>query len=86
MAFLEKQGRFIYYLVTKPLYNKKPTLKSLESSLLHMRDHSVRNGVKYIGMPCIGSGLDRLEWEDVKAMLVRIFRETEVQIMVYWGW
>ena len=51
LAYLKRNGRFIYYLVTKPRYYKKPTMNSLKHSILEMKQHCVQNGVKYLAMP-----------------------------------
>ena len=83
MAFLCHQNRFIYYLVTKEQYFKKPSMKTLESSLQLMRQHCLHNHVQYVAMPTIGCGLDKLDWYDVRELLVKIFRDTPVEITVY---
>ena len=83
LAYLKRNGRFIYYLVTKPRYYKKPTMNSLKHSILEMKQHCVQNGVKYLAMPQIGCGLDKLKWNEVRSMLCSIFRHTDIQIVVY---
>ena len=77
------QPRFIYYLVTKKKYYKKPTYKTLRSSLTKMRDHMKDNNVTKISMPLIGCGLDKLEWDRVSTMLEEIFEDCNVDITVY---
>ena len=48
-----------------------------------MREHCEKNGVTEVAMPTIGCGLDKLVWEDVRDLLVRMFRNTKVEITVY---
>lgn len=79
----EAKNAFVYYLVTKPKYSDKPTLQTLKSSLRWMREHAVRKGVRKIAMPKIGCGLDGLNWDDVKMMIIELFSETDIQIEVY---
>ena len=55
-AVLERDGRYIYYLITKERYYWKPTDQTLEKSLIAMRDHAITNNVKRISMPKIGCG------------------------------
>ncbi|XP_049766803.1 GATA zinc finger domain-containing protein 14-like isoform X3 [Schistocerca cancellata] len=83
VAVLELDGRFIYYLVTKPESNGKPTMETLERSLVAMRQHVIENNVKNLAMPRIGCGLDRLEWRRVKPLIESIFTGTGAQITVY---
>ena len=80
---LKRDLRFVYYLVTKERYFHKPTYNTLERSLIAMREHSVINGVSKISMPKIGSGLDRLDWKQVKEMIEKVFKNTNIRITVY---
>lgn len=83
IAVLEHEGRFIYYLVTKKYSTEKPRFEDLVSSLEKMRDHCVANGVKYLAMPRIGCGLDRLEWKEVKPKIEEIFSGLDISITIY---
>lgn len=81
---LLKQGpRFVYYLVTKQRYFEKPTMKTLEQSLIALRDHSVENKITHVSMPRIGCGLDGLDWKRVKETIEKVFAATNIQITVY---
>ncbi|XP_070766878.1 ADP-ribose glycohydrolase OARD1 isoform X2 [Enoplosus armatus] len=82
-AVLQRDGRFVYYLITKKKASQKPIYDSLRQSLEDMKSHCVLNGVKRISMPRIGCGLDRLRWERVSEMLDQVFRHTNVSITVY---
>lgn len=79
LAVLEdsKNQRFVYYLVTKRESNLKPTYYTLWKSLCKMRDHIKEHEVKKLAIPRIGCGLDRLEWDRVKAMLELLFKDVE---------
>ena len=83
LAYLVRRGRFIYYLVTKAQYNKKPAMKTLEASLRHLYNHCKANNVTNIAMPTIGCGLDKLDWYEVRDLLVEVFRPSQVKISVY---
>ena len=80
---LQKDGRYIYNLITKVKYNHKPTYQTLRSSLEAMKVHSQKHEVKAISMPRIGSGLDRLNWEKVGTILTEVFQDTDISITVY---
>ena len=72
----------VFNLVTKDRYFHKPTLDSLRTALEEMNDYVVEMGVTKLAMPKIGCGLDRLNWDDVSAMIQEIFADTDVEIMV----
>ncbi|XP_051781543.1 ADP-ribose glycohydrolase OARD1 isoform X2 [Erpetoichthys calabaricus] len=82
-AVLKRDGRFVYYLITKMKVFHKPTYSSLKSSLEAMKMHIVRNEVKSLSMPRIGCGLDRLNWEQVSRMIEDLFKDTDIQITIY---
>lgn len=68
-------------LVTKKNYWHKPTLKSMEQALMSMRQVCKDNDIRYVAMPRIGCGLDRLSWPDVKELALRIFSDTDIRIV-----
>ncbi|XP_028439743.1 ADP-ribose glycohydrolase OARD1 isoform X1 [Perca flavescens] len=82
-AVLERDGRYIYYLITKKKASQKPTYDSLRQSLEDMKSHCVANRVTRISMPRIGCGLDRLQWCKVSEILEHCFKHTDISITVY---
>ncbi|XP_038577990.1 ADP-ribose glycohydrolase OARD1 [Micropterus salmoides] len=82
-AVLQRDRRFVYYLITKKKASQKPTYDSLRQSLDDMKSHCALNGVTRISMPRIGCGLDRLQWERVSEILEQVFKHTNVSITVY---
>ncbi|KAF5929692.1 hypothetical protein HPG69_002415 [Diceros bicornis minor] len=68
VAVLKRDGRYIYYLITKKRASHKPTYENLRKSLEAMK---------------IGCGLDRLQWEHVSAMIEEVFEATDIRITVY---
>lgn len=70
---LQDNERYILYLVTKQRYWQKPTYDnlrlSLEDALLKCKEY----GITHLAMPRIGSGLDNLEWQQVKNIIMDIF-------------
>ena len=72
----------IFNLVTKRNYWDKPTLQTMKNALVDLRDlYCYYPGVK-IAMPKIGCGLDRLNWDDVSALIQEVFKDTDVEILV----
>nr|XP_034979968.1 ADP-ribose glycohydrolase OARD1 isoform X2 [Zootoca vivipara] len=83
VAVLQRDNRYVYYLITKNKYFHKPTYGNLQKSLEAMKLHCMNNGVTCISMPKIGCGLDRLDWNKVSTMLEEVFEDTDVSITVY---
>lgn len=48
-----------------------------------MKDKCIEHGVKILGIPRIGCGLDGLVWCEVKFILNELFWDTDIQINVY---
>ena len=82
-AILYQGERNVINLITKERYWHKPTYSSLKASLLNAKEITIHNNIKYLAMPVIGCGLDRLQWSKVSAMIKEIFADTDVEIVVY---
>lgn len=72
----------VFNLVTKAFHYNKPTYESLRSALKDMRDQCAKLGIKYLAMPKIGCGLDRLDWSKVSVMIREIFSDLDIEILV----
>ena len=48
-----------------------------------MRTHAENNSISRISMPCIGTGLDQLDWDRVKTHIQETFWTSPVQVVVY---
>ena len=83
----------LFNLVTKECCLDKPTYSSLERSLKCMAGKYMQNyvinsmdGVEAklttIVMPCIGCGLDQLNWTKVRDIIFKVFRYIPVNIIV----
>ncbi len=71
IAILEEADQcWIYNLVTKDLCFQKPKVEDIRESLVLMREHALLNGVLEIHMPRLAAGLDRVEWNTTKQMLL----------------
>lgn len=70
-------------LITKRNYWNKPTYESVEESLGVMKKICEMHEIKKVAMPKIAAGLDGLEWEKVKEIIDRIFKNTDIEILVY---
>lgn len=71
-------------LITKKKYWHKPTLASLERALISLKTYCVEKEIKAIIMPRIGCGLDRLSWPEVRLIIDSVFKETDIEITVFY--
>ncbi len=83
VAFLKRNNRYIYYLITKKHSFEKPTYKSLKNTLKALRKLCLKQNVKHLAIPAIGCGLDCLNWDYVKFLLYKQFRNSYIDIDVY---
>ena len=79
----EPEERYVMYLVTKSRYYEKPTMNTLERSLQKMKELCLHRNITQIAMPRIGCGLDQMTWATVSQSIERIFRDTNIEIVVY---
>ena len=81
--WLPETRRYLYHLVTKQKSFNKPTYSTLRASLERMRTHAENINISRNSMPCIGTGLDQLDWAKVKLLIQETFRTSPVQVVVY---
>jgi hypothetical protein len=72
----------VFNLVTKDRYWNKPTYETLKFTLEQMKGFCVDDDIKYLAMPKIGCGLDRLQWSRLREIIEDIFSDTDINIMV----
>ncbi|WP_342480704.1 macro domain-containing protein [Paenibacillus sp. FSL L8-0340] len=72
----------VFNLITKSKYWQKPTYDTLTLSLRAMKEICLQEAVNQIAMPEIGCGLDKLQWEKVKEIIMKEFSDTPVRITV----
>ena len=73
----------LYHLVRKQKYFDKPTYSKLRASLERMQTHAENNNIPRSSMPCIGTGLDQSDWDNVKLLIQETFRTSPVHVVVY---
>ena len=83
IAVLRQDQRFVYYLVTKNKFHQKPSIFTVRSSLLAMREHMVAHGIRTAALPKVASGLDGIPWPEVKRELEEIFELAPLTVIVY---
>ena len=72
----------VFNLITKESYFHKPSYDSITIAIRQMAAICKREEIRYLGMPRIGSGLDRLQWCIVKDIIMREFEDVDIEIEV----
>lgn len=72
----------VFNLVTKQLCWHKPTYESVHDTLVQMRDMCESLFITKLAMPKIASGLDRLDWDQVRYLIEDVFEETDIDILI----
>lgn len=72
----------VFNLVTKQLCWHKPTYESVHDTLVQMRDMCESLFITKLAMPRISSGLDRLDWDQVRYLIEDVFEETDIDILI----
>lgn len=80
-AYQDKKLR-VFNLITKNKAWEKPTYETITVCIKEMADYCRRHNVKYLGMPKIGCGLDRLDWDRVSAIIKEEFQDIDIDIQV----
>lgn len=73
---------FVYNLITKRFVTDRPTYKSLEKTLLDMKNHMVSLGLTRLAIPTLGCGIDGLDWDEVRRIIHKVFENTHIEILV----
>lgn len=72
----------IFNLITKEKYWHKPTYETITKTIQEMKYMCEQYGIKYLAIPKIGCGLDRLSWNKVKEILEEEFKGLDIEILV----
>ena len=52
------------------------TMTNLEHCIEDLAQYCINEEISYLAMPFIGCGKGKLDWEDVREMILRVFTET----------
>ena len=82
IPYTDASGRTIYNLITKTSSYGKPTRENLTNSLILLRQLVIENGDKFIAMPLISAGIDRLSWNKTEKTIKELFNDVDTNITV----
>lgn len=74
--------RIVFNLITKEYYFSKPTYKSMTKCIKDMVYLCRKLDIKYLGLPKIGCGLDKLSWSKVREIIKEEFKDLDIEIEV----
>lgn len=80
-GFCVQDGR-VFNLVTKRRYFEKPTEATIRNALVQLREQAKEQCIKYLAMPRIGAGLDKMPWKVVRSIIVEVFGDEDITILV----
>lgn len=81
-GYISTEKQAVINMITKEKYWHKPTYDDFNAALLHVAFLCKKYNIKKLGMPKIGCGLDRLEWEKVKEKIEEYFKDLDTEIIV----
>ena len=91
--YVDEKGTTYNLFTKKDVYDKagvgmtvEDYHRNLKNSFIDLKNQMIKNNEVNLGIPQIGCGLDRCNWEDVKEIIDDVFRETDIYILVcLWG-
>lgn len=84
IAFIEYEPKkYIFNLITKNKFYDKPTKNNMKRCLNELAKICKNLNVKYLDMPKIGCGLDKMKWENVQNYIIEAFKDMEISIVIY---
>jgi O-acetyl-ADP-ribose deacetylase (regulator of RNase III) len=84
VAYLQRDDRYIFYLITKYGVYDKPAHDDFENSLVELRRLCEQLGVKGLSVPRIGTGLDGLSLNFVKDAINRAFDGSNIRVTMFY--
>ena len=76
-------NNLVYNLITKANHYEKPTIDTIETTPLAMRDHALGLNFCCIAMPKIACGLDGMDWREISFLIEQTFKNSGITIYVY---
>lgn len=72
----------VFNLITKKVYYGKPTYTTITKCIQEMAFMCKSFNIKYLAMPKIACGLDRLQWGKVREIIKEEFKDLNIKIEV----
>lgn len=75
-------GEIVLNLINKEKSWHKPTNCTIRECIRNSVVLCNKMGIKYLALPKIGCGIDKLNWEDVKEIIKEEFKDTDIEILI----
>jgi len=82
IAHIKHNGRDVLYIIAKEFNQQKPTLETFFKSIINFRKFCEENEIRKIGLPRMGSGLDKLKWKEVRTIIRYIFKTSKIKVII----
>lgn len=83
IGVLETKERFVYYLITRNRWWDRASYSAMEHSLRALRAHCDGHRVNRLAIPRLGAQHDRLEWSEVRELILDVFKDFSITITAY---
>lgn len=81
IGYLDK-NIYVFNLITKKSYFNKPNYNSIDKCLDILQERCIIYNIKYLGIPKLGCGLDKLQWDKVREGIIERFKHMDIDIQV----
>jgi len=89
LVYVERRDLFgnkdIVHFATKDHWRGKSKLQWIDVGLQKLINELRKRNVESVAMPALGCGLGRLNWEDVKPVVEKYFKCSDIKVEVYLG-
>ncbi|CAG8590429.1 991_t:CDS:1, partial [Ambispora leptoticha] len=83
IAYLNRDGRYLFYVITKRHENEYSTCENFTHGLIELRNICENFGVKGLSMPRTGMDIDNLSLDFVRESVKRVFDGTDIQVTMF---
>lgn len=83
VAVLKRDGRSIFYLITKRYSVDLPNMESFTKAVTALTEICIEENIAKLAMPRIGCGLDQLKWNQVKQLIQQKICRAGIEVDVY---
>lgn len=82
VGIVKRHDQYAFYLVTKKYSNGKPTIKIMVKALCSLVNIMKEHNLTKLGIPKIGCGLDKLDWPDIRSLIINTFSGSGIHVTV----
>lgn len=80
--FYDEERDKMLNLITKQSSYGKPTRATFNNTIVRLKEFMIEYNMKKLAIPLIGSGLDKLDWNESRKFIQETFADTDIEILV----